>query len=48
MRDKRFVRQKESLPQLESLVSADEQARLLNDPPISFRNIEQGPTMEKN
>lgn len=38
MRDKGFVRQKESLPQLESVISADEQARLLNNPPLSFRN----------
>lgn len=36
---KRFTRQKES-PQLESVVSADEQARLLNNPPILFRSSE--------
>jgi hypothetical protein len=48
MRDQRFTRQKESLLQLESRVSSDEQARLLNDPPISFRNIDQGTSMEKN
>jgi hypothetical protein len=44
---KRFTRQKESLPQLESGVSADEQARLLNNPPISFRNSAQGTPAEK-
>ncbi len=38
---------KETLPQLESSVSADEQARLLNDPPMSFGNVEQGARMEK-
>lgn len=48
MRDKRFTRQKESIPQLESRVSADEQARLLNDPPISFPNSAQGAPVRKN
>ena len=48
MRDQKFIRQKEWLSQLESRVSSDEQARLLNDPPISFRNIEQGTPVEKN
>jgi hypothetical protein len=48
MRDKKSVRQKESLLELESGVSADEQARLLNDPPLSFRNIEQSTPTEKS
>jgi hypothetical protein len=47
MLDRRFTRQTESLPQLESNVSADEQARLLNDPPISFRNSEHGVPVDK-
>jgi hypothetical protein len=47
MRDQRFTRQKESLPQLESRVSADEQARLLNNPPISFRTSAQGAPVDK-
>lgn len=47
MGDQRFTRQTESLPQLESNVSADEQARLLNDPPISFRNSAQGAPVDK-
>ena len=48
MRDKRFTRQMELPPQLESVVSADEQARLLNDPPISFRNSAQGAPVKKS
>ena len=47
MRDQNFTPQKESLRQLQSRVSADEQARLLNDPPISFRNIAQGDPVDK-
>ncbi len=48
MRDKRLIRQTDSLSQLEPGVSADEQARLLNDPPLSFRKSEHGAPVENN
>ena len=40
MPEKRFARRRNSMPDQESLVSTQEQARLLNDPAVPIENVQ--------